>query len=265
MLNQRENHYMLSHPVKLLLVCCFGYTTNTNLFPGFDPSMRSVKEIPLPEGFERVPISPGFFADYLRNLPLKKDKTVYLYNKKPKPNQSIHYAVIDISTGEKDLQQCADAIMRIRAEYFFDKKLYDSIRFRNGNHDEYRFTQYLKKTPQTLRPAFLRFMETVFMYCGTYTLEQSLQRVPNPSGMQPGDVYVKGGAPGHAEIVVDMAVNKKSGKKIYMLAESYMPAQDIHLLLNPMNTALGPWHELNHDEQVVTASWIFSKNQLRRW
>lgn len=257
---------MLSHLTKaLLIVCCISSTTDTGLVPDFDPSMRSVKNIPLPAGFERVPVNGGVFADYLRNLPLRKDKTVYLYNKQAKPNQSIHYAVINISTGEKDLQQCADAVMRLRAEYFFDKKLYDSIRFKKNDHGEYRFAEYFKKTTQTLRPAFLQFMETVFIYCGTYTLEQSLKRVTDFSAMQIGDVLVKGGAPGHAEIVVDMAVNKTTGKKIYLLAEGYMPAQDIHVLLNPLNKVLGPWHELTNDQQVVTASWIFSKNQLRRW
>ena len=257
---------MLTYSIKpILLFLCLGCTIEPNSVPGFDPSMRSVKDIPLPAGFERVPITHGLFADYLRNLPLRKDKTVYLYNKQPKPNQSIHYAVIDISTGDKDLQQCADAIMRLRAEYFFDKKLYDSIRFKKGDHGEYKFSQYLKRTTQTIRPAFLQFMETVFMYCGTYTLEQSLRPVTDLSKMQPGDVFVKGGAPGHAEIVVDMAVNKTTGTKIYLLAEGYMPAQDIHILLNPSLTSYGPWYELTNDKQVVTASWIFSSNQLRHW
>ncbi|MES2373703.1 MAG: DUF4846 domain-containing protein [Bacteroidota bacterium] len=257
---------MLTYSIKpILLLVCLGCTIETNSVPGFDPSMRSVKDIPLPAGFERVLVSRGLFADYLRNLPLRKDKTVYLYNKQPKPNQSIHYAVIDISTGEKDLQQCADAVMRLRAEYFFDKKSYDSIRFPKGIRDEYLFPQYLKKTTQALRPAFLQFMETVFINCGSYTLEKSLQPVTDLSSMQIGDVFVKGGAPGHAEIVVDMAVNKTTGKKIYMLAESYMPAQDIHLLLNLSVTSYGPWHKLTNDKQVVTASWTFSSNQLRRW
>jgi hypothetical protein len=265
-MNQSENQPMLSSSIKtLLLLFSLACTVETGSIPGFDPSMRVVKNVPLPAGFERISVNAGFFAGYLRNLPLRKDKTVYLYNKQPKPNQSMHYAVIDISTGEKDLQQCADAVMRLRAEYFFDKKLYDSIRFPKGNHNEYRFAEYLKKTTQTLRPAFLQFMETVFIYCGSYTLEKSLHPITDVSRMQIGDVFVKGGAPGHAEIVVDMAVNKTSGKKIYLLAEGYMPAQDIHILLNPVNTTLGPWHELTGDAQVITASWIFSKNQLRRW
>ncbi len=83
--------------------------------------------------------------------------------------------------------------------------------------------------------------------------------------MQVGDVWIKGGAPGHAEIVVDMAVNRLTGKKIFLLAEGYMPAQDIHILLNPRTPLLGPWYELDNVPKLVTASWIFSAQDLRRW
>ncbi|MES2330353.1 MAG: DUF4846 domain-containing protein [Bacteroidota bacterium] len=257
---------MLTHSVKtLLLLSCLGCTTETNPFPDFDPSMRSVKQIPLPAGFERIPVSANLFADYLRNLPLRKDKTVYLYNKQPKPDQSLHYAVIDISTGDRDLQQCADAVMRLRAEYFYGKKLYDSIRITKDNNTVYQFSQFLKNNPANEKESFRKFMEMVFINCGSYTLEQQLKPVKNIADMQPGDVFVKGGAPGHAEIVVDMAINKQTGKKIFLLAEGYMPAQDIHILLNPLQTSYGPWHELANNKQVITATWIFSASQLRRW
>ncbi|MDB5210892.1 MAG: hypothetical protein JWQ30_1719 [Sediminibacterium sp.] len=257
---------MLSQPIKtILLLTCLGCITETGIVPGFNPSMHSIKEIPLPAGFERIPVSTNLFADYLRNLPLRKDKTVYLYNKQPKSDQSLHYAVIDISTGDRDLQQCADAVMRLRAEYFYGKKLYDSIRIPKDNHTVYQFSQFLKNNPTNEKEAFRKFMEIVFINCGSYTLEQQLKSVKNITDMQPGDVFVKGGAPGHAEIVVDMAINKQTGKKIYLLAEGYMPAQDIHILLNPLNSGYGPWHELANDKQVITATWIFSANQLRRW
>ncbi len=108
-------------------------------------------------------------------------------------------------------------------------------------------------------------METVFINCGTYTLDQQLKPVKDISNMQIGDVFVKAGAPGHAEIVVDMALNKHTGKKIFMLAEGYMPAQDIHILLNPVNTNLGPWYEINNNKEVMTATWIFSAAQLKHW
>jgi Domain of unknown function (4846) len=34
-----------------------------------------------------------------------------------KARQDVQYAVLDISVGNRDLQQCADAVMRIRGEY----------------------------------------------------------------------------------------------------------------------------------------------------
>jgi hypothetical protein len=248
--------------VLLFFSCSFTAIT----IPEFNAGMHSVNDIPLPAGFERTAVQPGSFAAYLRNLPLRKDKTVYLYNGQAKPNQSLHYAVIDMSTGDKDLQQCADAVMRLRAEYFFGKKMYDSILFKSSDHSVYKFSTHLKNNPMGLRQSFLKYMETVFINCGTYTLEQSLQPVADFAAMQPGDVFVKGGAPGHAEIIVDMAINKITGKKIYLLAEGYMPAQDIHIVLNPLNPARGPWYEdMAGGKQVVTASWVFEKKQLRRW
>jgi hypothetical protein len=41
-------------------------------------------------------------------------------------------------------------------------------------------------------------------------------------------------------IVVDVAVNKE-GKKVFMLAQSYLPAQDIHIVKDPGNEILSPW------------------------
>ena len=53
------------------------------------------------------------------------------------------------------------------------------------------------------------------------------------TSLQPGDVFIKGGSPGHAVIVVDVAIYTQTGKKVFLLAQSYMPAQQIHILVNP--------------------------------
>ena len=55
------------------------------------------------------------FGAWLRSVPLKKNLTVYLYNGVPKRNQEAQFAVLDVSVGHEDLQQCADAVMRLRA------------------------------------------------------------------------------------------------------------------------------------------------------
>ena len=55
--------------------------------------------------------------------------------------------------------------------------------------------------------------------------------------MQIGDVFIKGGFPGHAVVVLDMAENDRTGQRVFLLAQSYMPAQDIHIMKNPTNAS----------------------------
>ncbi len=234
-------------------------------FPGWDMHMKSVADVPLPPGYERVMVNPHSFGAFLRNFPLRKDRVIYLYDKRPKINQQLHYAVLDIPTGDKDLQQCADAIMRLRGEYFFEKNQYDSIQFYPGGGEPFLFSKVCKPADPAKRKRFEKFLERVFVNCGTYSLEKQLHPVKNIQLMEIGDVFVKGGAPGHAEIIMDMAVNPATGRSIFLLAQGYMPAQDMHLLLNPYQPGYGPWYVITASDTVPTASWIFTSRQLRRW
>ena len=83
--------------------------------------------------------------------------------------------------------------------------------------------------------------------------------------MQIGDLFLKGATPGHAVIIMDMAKNKKTGEKIFLLAQSYMPAQDIHILKNPDSEQLSPWYSVNFGEVLETPEWTFEKGQLMRF
>jgi hypothetical protein len=250
----------------LLIICTpFFVGSNYAQVPPFNISMRAVKQIPLPAGYERVEVSLSSFAQWLRELPLRNDKTVYLYNHQPKSDQSLHYAVIALSTGDKDLQQCADVVMRLRAEYFYNKKMYDSIRFLKGDGGWYQYSRFLKPGETATRENFMRFMEMIFTNCGSYNLQRQLKPVKEIVTMRPGDVFIKGGTPGHAEIVVDMAIHKQTGRKIYLLLEGYMPAQDMHILLNPLNIGLGPWYELSNQKNITTPTWVFTSDQLRKF
>lgn len=215
-----------------------------------------IKNIALPEGFERISGKEAGFGEWLHDIPLKRDKTVYLYNGTPKINQSAQFAVLDISVGDKDLQQCADAVMRLRAEYLFANKEYDRIRFTDNEGGIYQFdAPYSKQHLQT-------YLQRVFGMCGTASLNKQLKAV-KMMDMQAGDVLIKGGFPGHAVIVVDMARNA-SGEKIYLLAQSYMPAQDIHILNNPNNEKRSPWYLLK-EEDVSTPEYYFTRDQLKSW
>jgi Domain of unknown function (4846) len=219
---------------------------------------KSVQEIPQPEGFHRVSADENTFGGWLRNIHLKQDKHVYLYDGTLKKRQSAQFAVMDIPIGDKNLQQCADAVIRLRAEYLFAQKRYDEIVFADNDGKEYKWEQ------QNDYPAFEKYLETVFGWCGSASLEKQLSPVPHISSIEAGNVFIKGGFPGHAMIVVDVAVNEK-GEKVFMLAQSYMPAQDIHIVRNPMDEELSPWYRANNAEIILTPEWKFTKNQLRRF
>jgi hypothetical protein len=75
----------------------------------------------------------------------------------------------------------------------------------------------------------------------------------------------EGGFPGHAVIVVDIAEKIKDGKKIFLLAQSYTPAQDMHIVKNPVGLSLSPWFKLNFGKSLYMLEWVFGKNDLKRF
>jgi len=225
--------------------------------PGDNPYTH-IGDIPLPAGFRREPGDMNSFAVFLRNTGLKKDKTVLLFNGQVKHNQSAQYAVLNITVGNKNLQQCADAVMRLRSEFLFAQNRFEQIIFFDNDNSAYKFS-----APYT-RENFMIYLNRVFGMCGSASLSKQLKPVAGLSAIQAGDVFIRGGFPGHAVIVMDVAVNE-AGKKIYLLAQSYMPAQDIHVLKNPMNEGLSPWYEVNDEAYIETPEYTFHKNELKRW
>src|SRR5258706_10397843 len=201
-------------------------------------SLKLIADVPVPRGYVRTDENENSFGELLRRVALKKDKRVYLYNGQLKRSQRAQFAVLNISVGDKDLQQCADAVMRLRAEYLFSQKRYADIEFRDNANKTYRWTG------DSDHAAFGKYLETVFGMCGSASLEKQLKPVARFQNVHAGDVLVKGGFPGHAMIVVDVAMNAK-GDKMFMLAQSYMPAQDIHIVRNPADDKISPWYEVS--------------------
>lgn len=233
-----------------------------------------------PPGFTRTEAADGSFGHYLRNLPLKPHGTkVKYYNGTEKP-RDVYEAVVDMDVGDRDLQQCADAVIRLRAEYLYGKGWYDRIHFNftNGFRADYTSwmqgnrivvegnkARWVKKTGyDNSYQSFRNYLDMVFAYAGTLSLAGELIKVP-VDDMQTGDIFLKGEDPGHCVIIVDMAEDKQTGLKVFMLAQSYMPAQDIHILKNPGNQEISPWYPLAFGETLNTPEWTFNKNQLVRF
>ncbi|MDD3750474.1 MAG: DUF4846 domain-containing protein [Tissierellia bacterium] len=241
----------------------------------------TIKDRYLPiEGYLRVEYEEGSFAEFLRNQKLKPygEKVLY-YDGREKSPKGVYDSVFDVDIGNRDLHQCADAIMLLRAEYLYSQELYDEISFNfvsgfkaeykkwmngykidvKGNNVEY----YKAAEPSNLYEDFRKYMDMVFAYSGTLSLENELISV-SIDNMNIGDVFIVGGSPGHAVIVVDMAVNA-SGEKIFLLAQSYMPAQQTQLLINPMDNDISPWYSLKGKERLITPQWAFELDTLKSW
>lgn len=214
------------------------------------------------DSFHRETTDSNSFAYYLQHLTLKKfGEKVKYFDGTLKANYNVYSSVVDMKISNKDLQQCADAVMRLRAEYLYRQKKYNQISFLfNGDMKFHTYLDYTKEDRSYAR--FLTYMDYIFSYANTGSLHKQLSAI-GISQMQIGDVLVKKGNPyGHAVIVVDMCINAK-GEKCFMLAQSYMPAQETQILLNPENNTV--WYKLPLNGEIQTPEWLFSVSDLRRW
>jgi hypothetical protein len=249
----------------------------------YDINTALINKIPAPKGYERVEADENSLGDWLRHLPLKPlDSKMYLFNGTEKYRQDVHAAIVNIDVGTKDLQQCADACMRLKAEYHFNRGEFDKIYFNFTSGDKVSFEDWrfgrkpkISGNKVTFTPKsgtannsyknFKSYMNMIFNYAGTYSLSQELKKV-NISTIQAGDLFVVGGFPGHAMMVVDLAKNA-DGETIFLLAQSYMPAQNIHIVKNfkAESKTLGCWFSVDFGEQLETPEFTFPKGSLMRW
>lgn len=239
------------------------------------------ERFPAPEGYKRLAAEANSFAGHLRQLPLKEHGADVLhYDGSSKYNWDVYEAVVDLPIGSRDLHQCADAVMRLRADYLWTTKQYDKIHFNFTNGWRCDYSEWRKGKRIVLKgnrtswrqtnqesesyESYWKYMEWIFMFAGTASLSKELEEV-QLNKMQIGDVFILGGHPGHAVIVVDMVEHEQTGKKLFMLAQSYMPAQEIQILKNPNTTEFGLWYELDFTTELNTPEWTFYRDQLMRF
>lgn len=251
------------------------------LGPAFVPSSDRIgSRFTPPMGAIRVTLPAHSFGAYLRDLPLLPAGTaVRTYDGGLKQRQDVHAAVIDISVGDRDLQQCADAVMRLRAEHLFAEERYeeivfsftngfraDFVRWSHGERIQVRgnaCTWVRTSGPDASHKALLAYLNKVFTYAGTISLSREL-RSASHLPMEIGDVFIQGGSPGHAVIVVDLA-HTADGRNAFLLAQSYMPAQQIHVLKNLAHPDHGAWFIEGEDEDLRTPEWTFRWEDRKRW
>ncbi len=249
------------------------YTINTN-------GMTVDERYPAPEGYEKIIYEEDSFSEFLRQQELKPygEKVLY-YDGRTKNKNGVYDSVFRVDIGNRDLHQCADAIMLLRAEYLFSLGLYDEIGFDfvSGFRAEYskwmagyrikvegnNVAYYKAVEASNTYESFRKYMEMVMAYASTLSLEKELKAI-SVNDLEVGDIFIIGGSPGHAIIVVDAAINADN-EKVFLLAQSYMPAQETQLLINPVDESLSPWYSLKDKEKLVTPEWSFQLTDLKRF
>ena len=234
----------------------------------------------LPKDYEWVDEKSDSFGYFIENFKLKPyGSQILKYDGSPIATQHLHEAIFDIDTGNKDLQQCADAVIRLRAEYLYKMKRFDEIKFHFTSGDLLSWNDYKNGTRAIVNgnsvsfrkmPAFddsyqgfRNYLDLIFNYAGTISLNKETRPVTQNSDLKTGDILITPGSPGHIVFIAGVSKNKE-GKKVYLLGEGFTPAQSIHLLSNPFNKNISPWYDLDINEQETkTARYIFKPTNFR--
>ncbi|MBI4952677.1 MAG: hypothetical protein HY908_11635, partial [Myxococcales bacterium] len=240
-----------------------------------------------PAGFERVPLETGSFGAWLRALPLAAAGTpVVSFD-----GTTLHAAsdpriaaVAALDVGKADLQQCADAIMRLWGEWSWARGVRD-LRYRLANGQELPYARYqrgervvsegrsirwearAKATAPDDHRAFRAYLDQVFMFANTGSLAKQARPV-GVDALRPGDFVIQPGAPGHAVLVLDLA-RAPDGRRAVLLGQSYMPAQSFQVLRPAAEDAAdrgSAWFTLDPDGPgLTTPFWpTFAWSALRR-
>jgi hypothetical protein len=246
-----------------------------------DPNGVSIFErFPAPKGYQKQMNSNGSWAAFLQQYPLLKSGSPILdYKGNAISDQKNHSAVLKIDIGNRDLQQCADAVIRLRAEYLWEinKKEDISFNFTSGhaypwrdyaagvrpevNGNKVSFNQTASQSNSY--EAFRKYLDIIFMYAGTISLHRDMKTINRKSEYQIGDVLVHPGSPGHAVIIVDKAKNGK-GEAIYLLAQGYTPAQSIHIVKSG-HFGISPWFKIPQSGPIWHNRFFLGKVGVRRF
>ena len=244
-----------------------------------EDGMTLESRISVPSGYQRTEVEEDSLGDFLHQYPMKAyGSKVHLFDGSEKYNQSAHISVFDLPIENYDLQQCADSVIRMYAEYFWNTKQYERIAFHYtsgflAEYPKWREGNRIKVDGNTVTwvksaeyddsyECFVEYLKNVFSYAGTLSMYCE-EAVEIPLGeAKAGDVFLYGGSPGHVVMIVDVCENE-DGEKAFLLAQGYMPAQEFHLLVNE-NHLEDPWYyESEISYPFSTPEYTFQEGSLK--
>ncbi len=199
-----------------------------------------------PEGFVRVPLEPDSFGAWLRRLPLAAPSTPVRSNRGRilrRADDPHVAAVTTLDVGTADLQQCADAVIRLHAEWCWSRGRRDMsyraaagialpyARWARGERvvlDGRALRWTPSGTPGDDHASFRKYLDAVFSWANTVSLARQADAVALAE-LRAGDFMILPGGPGHTVLVLDLARDGAGGRAV-LLGQSYMPAQSFQVL-----------------------------------
>jgi len=244
-------------------------------------SQTILTRVNVPKGYKRVVYNQNSFEEYLRNYKLKPfgskivnyDNTFYFW-------QGGHIGILDIPVPKNGLQQCADALIRVRSEFLWENNQKDDIGFNFTSGDYCSWNKYAEgyrpkidgskvtfhktASADASKTNFYKYLNLIYMYSGTLSLYNELNEIEDASNLKIGDMLIKGGTPGHIVMICDEVVNEK-GEKLYLLFQGNTPAQSVHLVKNLQDSNISPWYKLEKDQQIAVSNYTFSSSKFVRF
>jgi hypothetical protein len=249
-------------------------------FPAPVTSLQA--RFPTPPGYQRVPVTPGSFAEWLRGLPLAAPDTPVVNNNGDTVftgQDDYVAAVVAIDVGAGDLQQSADAIVRLNAEWLWASDKPDAISYRSASKLDMPFSRWAKgqrliasgpnvfwvvktKPRDAVYNDFRQYIDAVMLWSNNISLATRSTRVADPNDLTAGDFFLQTHGKGHALLVLDVA-QKPTGERVALLAQALQsPAQSIHVIRLGHETA---WFSMRPPNPVNTPrSAAFSWDELSR-
>ena len=110
---------------------------------------------------------------------------------------------------------------------------------------------------------FRNYLDNVFTLCNSTSMWREMKTV-SPKELRVGDcfVYVNEQTYGHVVTIVDMAVNAK-GEKVFMVAQSWMPAQQIHIVMDERTKS--PWYRLTDNGSYNISGYVMGRANMKRF
>lgn len=225
----------------------------------------------VPAGYQRVQLTKGSFGEWLRRLPVTKGKAV-VRSFNGRLLRSPAAAVVPLDIGSGDVQQCADSILRLHAEFQWKRGAADelSIHFTSGDESNWkawrqgerfeiagsRVKRIQNGAVNNTHVEFRKWLQHSFLYAGTRSLKLDSTAVPLTESLQPGDFFVSPGSPGHAVIILDVA-HAPGKPSVALLGQGFMPAQSFHVLQDRGGHMVDGWFVLpdGPDGQLINPSW----------